>query len=153
MVRVAGEAVGTEGHDRVGPYVVEQADEAPNGRLGVRLGTPTVLVVQPHVIGDAEQRERPIELRGADPRRLEPRRRRRVRPARLTAGGGDSHHSLSLTDQGGGRATAQVRLVVGMGPDQHGGAQPGQIGLRHEPILDLGTVMALSPADPASRCR
>ncbi len=98
---------------------------------------PTVLVAEPVVLDDTEQRQR---LGRAPPCGAAPSRRRAAgvgsAPPGLTAGGGHGDHPVAARHQARGEATAQVGLVVGVGPDEQGGAHRARSVIGHGSILD-----------------
>nr|WP_211210818.1 BTAD domain-containing putative transcriptional regulator [Sporichthya polymorpha] len=116
VVGVPGLAVGAEREDGVRPDRGDQRRDPGDLRLRVEVGAAAVGQVQPVVLDDAEDGERGRHLRGADGREALRRLLHRVAPG-LAAGGG--HADDAGAGVAGGRVdpAAQVRLVVGVGPD------------------------------------
>ena len=65
MVVVPGHAVGAEGQHRVGLHVGHQGGDPAYRLVLVDVGAAAVRVVEPVVLGDAEDRQRALHLRGA----------------------------------------------------------------------------------------
>ena len=88
-------------------------------------------VAEPVVFGDAEHAQAGGHLCLANLGQPLRRPANRVGHAQLAPGGRDADHPGAGVDRGGHQAAAEVRLVVGMGPDGHDGAQVGKVRGRH----------------------
>src|SRR5262249_19161093 len=118
VVGVAGLPVRTEREDRVGPYAGSYRGEPADRLVRLDLGAAAVGIVEPVVLGDAEVRERPGQLLGAD---LSKSSTGGVLPlvgrAELAARRGDDDDPITAGDRVGHEPRAQVGLVVRVRPD------------------------------------
>ena len=129
VVGMPGEAVRAEGQHGVRPDPRDQLGEPPTAVDASAAGAPAVAVAQPVVLVHAEDGQALGELAGAFGG--EPLRRpgHRVGGAELAAGGGHAHHALAVGAGERHQAAGQVRLVVGVRPDPHDGAEGADVGL------------------------
>jgi hypothetical protein len=121
---MAGHAVGAEGQHRVGLHRSHHSGHPAYGLVLVDVGAPAVGIVEPVVLGDAEDRQRGLHLGRTHGRQLRPARPAfLVGRAQLAAGRGDADDVVAGPDRAGHQPGAQVALVVGVRPDAEDRAQ------------------------------
>ena len=124
MVVVPGHPVRAEGQHRVGLHLRHQGGDPAYRLVLVDVRAPAVGVVEPVVLGDAEDSEPALHLGGAyGGQRGAARPALLVRGAELAAGRRDADDPVTGAGGPGHQPGAQPGLVVRVRPDAEDGAE------------------------------